>query len=169
MLYFLHVERFFMNQSPRVGRALTIGMALFVLILLALSSTLTALAAPLPVNVTFQVTVPAFTQFATAVQIVGDRGASGEPFDPLTEWGAGVNLTQISPTLWEVTLNFNEGDELSFNFRRDGDTDLEEAEADGYTSVLRSYTVPTNGGVPVVLPLTVCQLGRLALGEHFTG
>lgn len=152
-----------MNQSPRVGRALTIGMALFVLILLALSSTLTALAAPLPVNVTFQVTVPAFTQFATAVQIVGDRGASGEPFDPLTEWGAGVNLTQISPTLWEVTLNFNEGDELSFNFRRDGDTDLEEAEADGYTSVLRSYTVPTNGGVPVVLPLTVANWEDLLL------
>lgn len=152
-----------MNQSPRFGRALTIGTALCVLILLALSSTLTALAAPMPVNVTFQVTVPAFTLYSNAVQIVGDRGASGEPFDPLTEWGAGVNLTQISPTLWEVTLNFNEGDELSFNFRRDGDNDLEESEADGYTSVLRSYTVPMTGGAPVVLPLTVANWEDLLL------
>lgn len=111
------------------------------------------------VNVTFQVTVPAFTDVSSAVQIIGNRGVFGEASDPLTEWSTGTNLTQISDTLWEVTLNFNEGDELEFKFRRDGDWEKVEKDVNGYDDILsggnRMYTVPSSAGGPVILPLTV--------------
>ncbi len=148
-----------MNRFPHIGRAVTFSTMIFVLLLLALSSTFSAFAAPGdPVNVTFQLTVPAFTQVDTAVQIIGNRGATGEPIDPLTEWTTGVNMTQVSSTLWEVTLNFNPGDILEFKFRRDGDWDKEETQADGYTSSgNRAYTVPDTNGEPILLPLSVAN------------
>jgi len=110
------------------------------------------------VNVTFQVTVPAFTKTSSAVQVIGNRGAYGEAFDPLTEWGAGANLTQVSATLWEGTLAFNEGDVLEFKFRRDGSWDKAEKAANGYDDIAnRFYTVPSAAGGPVILPLTVAN------------
>ena len=102
-----------------------------------------------PVDVTFSLTVPAFTQVSSAVQIIGNR-------PQISSWGAGVNMTQTSPTLWEITLNLNEGDSLEYKFRRDGIWDKVEKDPNGYDEISnRAYVVGAAEGGPYTVSLTV--------------
>lgn len=102
-----------------------------------------------PVDVTFNVTVPAFSRVDSAVQIIGNSPV-------LTTWGAGVNMTPTaSPNVWTVTLTFNEGDSFVYKFRRDASWDKVEKGADGNAETEQPYVVGSAEGGPYTVNHTV--------------
>jgi hypothetical protein len=69
------------------------------------------------------------------VQVIG-----GHP--TLSNWGSGVDMTEVAAGVWEVTLSFPEGTTFVYKYRRDGTWDKVEKGLNGYDEISdRPYTV----------------------------
>jgi hypothetical protein len=78
------------------------------------SNTVTVVAAPRTVNLTFNVTVPVSTPTGSTVYIAGflDRLDGNLPqWDP-----GGVSLTQVDSTLWTITLTGKESTQIEYKY-----------------------------------------------------
>lgn len=101
------------------------------------------------VDVTFSAVVPPFTQVSNAVQVIG-----GHP--TLSNWGSGVDMTEVAAGVWEVTLSFPEGTTFPYKYRRDGTWDKVEKALNGYDEIPdRMYTVGYAEDGPFVAGSTV--------------
>ncbi len=87
---------------------------------------------------------------------------------PIGNWGTGVNMTNVSVDLWNVTVNFPAGSNPAFEYKykADGCTNWESV---GNRSVL----LPTNGTTAVTLPPDSynnapigCNLAPLSADKH---
>ena len=105
----------------------------------AASNTVTATApAVVGVSVTFRVTVPSHTPNGQTVYLLGDFPAPYNNWDP-----AGIAMTKLSATLWEVTLDLPDGQTFEYKYSR-GSLETVEKELNGNTDILggvnRSFT-----------------------------
>lgn len=99
------------------------------------SNTVGATAENTPVTVVINVQVPTFTPAGSVVQAIGSIA-------PLTNWGAGLDMTSIGVNEWGVEIVVPETTSFEYKHRRDGTWDKVEKEANGYDETPnRQYTV----------------------------
>jgi glycosidase len=98
----------------------------------AASNKVEATAENVLVDVTFRVTVPAFTGDTYPVYLVGSFGVAGFP-----NWDPGASsmaMTETSPNVWEITLSILDGTQLEYKFAR-GSWDRVEKGPNGFDEV----------------------------------
>jgi len=105
----------------------------------AASNTVEAAPVVQMVAVTFQATVP--TNTIGTVYLVGGFGGAG-----YADWNpGGMAMTQVNPTLWQITLNLPDGYSTEYKYTR-GSWDKVEKEADGNAETPNRPLTVTYGG-----------------------